>query len=122
MTKYIQMTKGDDRRADIIKKVLEKRLTWVQAHKMIGVTYRHFCRLKKRYKKNWLAGIINKNRGKPSNRRLKEETENEIRELVKKEEYTDFGPTFMTEKLKELHDIDVSSEKTRQLMIQEWTW
>ena len=43
-------------------------------------------------------------------------------ELVACEAYFGFRPTFMTEKLEELHQIKISRETTRQIMIESGVW
>jgi len=64
---------------------------------------------------------MSKKRGMPSNRRLNEVTKHLSIELIGTH-YRDFGPTLASEKLFERHDITLSVERTRQLMIESGCW
>jgi hypothetical protein len=63
-----------------------------------------------------LSGLVSKKRGKPYNLKLSEATRNRIIELMGTH-YSDFGPTLFCEKLGERHNLHLSSEGTRQLMM-----
>jgi hypothetical protein len=56
------------------------------------------------------------NKGKPSNRKIATTKVAEIEKMVRKK-YYDFGPTFATEKLMENHQIKISDETLRHLMV-----
>ena len=68
-----------------------------------------------------LAGLVSKKHGRASNRRLDETVRATVIELIGKH-YRDFGPTLANEKLSELHDIQVSVESTRPMMMQAGYW
>ena len=73
---------------------------------------RHIRRLKRAYLNYGAKGLINKKRGKTSNRKLP----NALKELsiaLISEHYSDFNPTFATEKLVEIHGLSVSRETVR---------
>ena len=61
-------------------------------------------------------GIISRKRGKPSNRGHKDAFRECVVALVR-EHYADFGPTLAMGYLAERHDITISHETLRQLMI-----
>lgn len=42
--------------------------------------------------------------------------------MIVREQYTDFKPTFSCEKLREMHDINVSNETLRKWMIEAELW
>jgi transposase InsO family protein len=75
-------------------------------------------RIWKRYKQIGPTGIISLRKGKPNCRQLPAETREKIMNLIR-EHYSDYGPTLAAEKLKEKHDIMVSKEMVRRLMIRE---
>jgi len=65
--------------------------------------------------------LIHGNRGKVSNRKIRDEVKLRALSLVC-EFYYDFGPTFAAEKLLETHSINISSETLRQWMISDGIW
>ena len=82
---------------------------------------RQIKRIVRRYRTEGLPGLMSKQRGIPSNRRLNEMTRRLSIELIGTH-YRDFGPTLASEKLFERHDITLSVECTRQLMIESGFW
>ena len=68
-----------------------------------------------------LKSIVSKHRGKQSNNQLKDEVKKKVLKLIK-ERYPDFGPTFAHEKLTEQHELNLSVESTRQIMMQAGIW
>ena len=78
-------------------------------------------RLTKRYQACGLAALISKKRGCTSNRRLDAATRTTTVELIGTY-YRDFGPTLAQEKLAELHNLHLSVESTRQIMIGAGYW
>jgi hypothetical protein len=73
------------------------------------------------YQEQGAAGLVNKSRGKPSHNQLSEEVRRQTLDLIL-ERYRDFGPTLATEKLVELHGIEISDESVRKMMITEGLW
>jgi hypothetical protein len=66
-------------------------------------------------------GLISKKRGKPSNHQLPVNTKRRALKLIRSR-YSDFGPTLACEKLLELHDLRLSVETVRRLMIEGGLW
>ena len=89
-------------RLDYIKMFLEKRATQKEISKNLGISVRQVQRLVKAYRNDNYKGIISKKRSKISNNKISIEYKREILELIIKD-YSDFGPTLATEKLKERH-------------------
>jgi hypothetical protein len=83
----------------------------------LSITARHLRRLEKRFRKGGLPGLVHLNRGKRSNRKIPEEQKATILTLLHST-YTDFGPTFASEKLKEDHDLDYDPKTIRSIMIE----
>lgn len=118
----IKITMKESDRYDIIKKLIEGRIFEEDARKMMGLkSVRQVRRIKKRVKKEGLAGIVHRSRGKPSNRKLNEQFTQKIMSMVKTK-YYDFKPGFAAEKLWENHQIRISGESLRKLMIIEGLW
>jgi len=87
----------------------------------LGLSVRQVRRLKKRYKREGTKGLIHKNRGRVSNRRVPSEETNRAIEIIKKC-YWDFGPTFALEKLKKHHQATFGRETLRKAMIEAEIW
>ena len=99
----------------------EHKISQQEAAKQMEVTPRQVRRMVKRYQLTGLDGLISKKRGMASNRRLKDATCRIATTLIGTH-YRDFGPTLAHEKLAEHHDIRLSVESTRQLMIKAGYW
>lgn len=117
----ITMTPKELSRYEIIKRLLNKEINGTEAAKQTGLSVRQIKRIKAKVKRYGAKGIIHANRGRLSNRKISEKKIKEIENIVKAR-YPDFGPTFAAEKLEEKHQIKLSSEKLRQLMIDWDLW
>ena len=62
------------RRVHVLHHALEKQLTQGQAGEALGLTARHIRRLLQRVRGEGDAGLVHRGRGKPSNRRMPEQT------------------------------------------------
>jgi len=87
----------------------------------MNLTTRQVRRLARKYRQHGACALIHGNRGKASNRKIREEVKQQALALVR-QHYPDFGPTFASEKLSEEHSISVSSETLRQWMIADGLW
>lgn len=117
----IMLSQEELKRLHVVKKVLEKKVKQREAAEILGVSTRQIRRLTKRIKREGDAGIVHKSRGKPSNRKIPEETKKMIKELYRKE-YGDFGPTLAAEKLLERHKLRISDETLRLWLIESGDW
>jgi hypothetical protein len=100
----VTMSADEIDRGDLIRRVLEKRLTQTKAAEALGLGVRQVKRLCRAFKGDGLAGLASKKRGQPSNRRLTAELRARAVGLVL-ERYHDFGPKLAHEKLLELHNV-----------------
>jgi len=108
-------------RLEVVQKILSKQLSQIEAAKQLKLTTRQVRNLGRKYKQNGAAGLVSKRRGKASNNQLSHELKASVIELIKTK-YSDFGPTFAHEKLTEQHQLELSVESTRQIMINEGIW
>lgn len=108
-------------RLKVVEKIRAKRLTQAQGAKELDLSTRQVIRLCQNYDKDGPKGLISKRRGKASNNRLNDELKDQIVQLIK-EKYSDFGPTLAHEQLVEAHQLEVSVETVRKLMIKEGIW
>ena len=110
----IAMSQKERQRFHLLKMALESKITLRQASRMMGVSYRHAKRLKKRLISEGARGLVHGNRGRPSARALHPELAKRIIELSRKT-YTTFNDTHFTEKLNEVEGITVSRDTVRRL-------
>jgi len=117
----VSMSTQELDRLTVIEWVIEKRLSQVEASKHLGVTPRHLRRMIERYRRDGAAGLVSKKRGKRGNRAYPDAVKNAVIALVR-QRYHDFGPTLITEKLDEKHDIQLSSETVRRWLREAGIW
>ena len=117
----LMMSTQEVERVTIIKQVVEKRLKQNAGAKLLKITARQLRRLIKAYRRDGTKGLLSKRRGKPSNNRHDKHVKLKTKKLVH-QHYHDFGPTFASEKLNELHQIGVNKETLRQWMIEWELW
>jgi transposase len=108
-------------RLEIIGRVIERRLTQLNAADQLGLSLRHVERLCRALRTDGAAGLVSRKRGRPSNRRLSAALRERALELVR-DRYSDFGPTLACEKLAELHGLGMSRETLRRWMIEVGLW
>jgi transposase len=116
------MTEKELNRVDVLSKVKDNRLNQRKAAEVLSISVRQLQRLYKEYLKEGPLALASKKRGKTSNNKLAESKRVSLFEIVRLKRYEGFGPTLMCEKLEELHDIRISRETTRQIMIESGVW
>jgi transposase len=119
--KYITMTNKENERLKVINNLLGGNINGTEASYKLGLTIRHIRRLKARVKKDGAVGIVHQGRGKESNNKLNKEKTATIVSLIKKY-YVDFKPTLANEQLLKKHNIKLSTETLRQIMIKNGIW
>jgi hypothetical protein len=115
------MSQKELNRVDVIRDVCEKRITQINAAKLLNLTRRQVQRLVNKYRIDGSSGLVSLRRGQPSNRRFSPEFKQKTLNIIK-DKYADFGPTFANEKLLEKHNIKLSSETLRHRMVDEGLW
>ncbi|HGK4737331.1 TPA: helix-turn-helix domain-containing protein, partial [Klebsiella quasipneumoniae] len=108
-------------RLKIIQDVVDRRLTTQMAAQRLGISDRQCRRLLSRYRESGPLGMANRRRGKPSNNQLPDGLARYALSIIR-ERYADFGPTLACEKLAELHDVHLSKETVRSLMVKAGFW
>lgn len=121
MDELLTMSKRELNRAEVMQRLKDKRLTQKEAAQILEVSVRQIKRLYRAYKKNGAAGLISGRRGKASNNQLDAQTVQQAIDLLH-ERYEDFGPTLAHEKLVEVHQLKLSDESVRKIMIVEGLW
>jgi len=115
------MTEADSLKESTLRKLIAKTINGTQAAEILQLSVRQVKRLKKRFVKKGIKGILHKNRGKASNHSVPESKRKEIIKIIKTS-YPDFGPTLACEKLTELHNISLSAQTIRTLMVDNDLW
>lgn len=105
----------------VIDRVAKGEISQTAAAKMLQLSDRQVRTKVKEYRLNGPAGLVHKNKGRPSKRRWNLKDEAFAISLLKSE-WSDFGPTFASEKLLELHGIKVSPETLRRAMVKARVW
>ena len=114
----ITMTNQEAERLTIINNLIAKKINGTDASKQLNLSVRQTKRLKAEVIKNGTQGIIHKLRGKVSHNKIEKKLKRKVKKIIKKN-YSDFGPTLATEKLMEIHKINLGVTTIRNLMIEE---
>lgn len=120
MNGVITMRHKDLERIKVMQRLATKQITQSEAGKLLHITDRQIRKLLKRHKLFGDKGVISRKLGK-TNRCLPEHIKDKALKLIA-ETYSDFGPTLAAEKLKNNHNITLSVETVRQLMISRNMW
>ena len=121
MKEIISMSIKETERIKVMDNLIGKRIKQKHAAKQLVISVRQVQRMLKRYKREGVAGLTHKSRGRSSNRAFSTDQKERITSLIKKD-YSDFGPTFASEKLFDRNGIAVSKETVRKLMIEKRLW
>ncbi len=116
-----RMSMDEARRSQVLGLLDAGSINQTEAARRLGISPRQVRRITRRYQTAGLPGLISRKRGVPSNRRLDEGVRLDALRIIG-ERYRDFGPTLACEKLVEQHQILLSVESTRQLMIAVGYW
>jgi transposase len=117
----IRMSSKERKRLGIMARIDAGEIRLKDASNILGLSYRHIKRIRARYRQHGDAGLVHRNRGRPSNHKHPDE----IKDMVKRlyvENYNDFGPVLFSEKLSENHRIKVDHETIRRWLISEGLW
>lgn len=109
------MSQSELIRLQILRRVVERRMTQAAAAHSLGLSYRQVKRLVARFRRQGASGLVSGKRGKQSNRRLPAIYTDHLLELVR-ESYSDFRPTLSREKLLERHGLLIGRETLHGLM------
>lgn len=121
MDELLQMSNREITRLEAMQRIKDKRLTQKEAARLLDLSVRQIKRLYRGYKAEGARGLVSQRRGKPSNHQLDRETQQKAIDLIYAH-YRDFGPTLAHEKLTEKHQLRISRESVRRIMIEEGVW
>jgi hypothetical protein len=109
-------------RLALMQDVDSKNLTLREAAVKMGLSLRQTKRIRQSYQMNGAVGLISKRRGKVSPNRTDPSVKMDVINILSLNQYSGFGPTFASEKLKEHHGISLSNETVRQWMMEGGLW
>ena len=100
---------------DVILKAIAKKITWMAAAEIAGVSDRTMRRIKQRYEEYGYDGLFDQRRGKRSIHRIPLETAGQVLALYQ-EKYFDFSVLHFHEKLREEHAMKLSYSWVKQAL------
>src|SRR3954470_5787868 len=100
---------------DVILKAMAKKLSWIEAAEIAGMSVRNMQRMRQRYEEDGYNGLFDQRRGKRSIHRVKMETVEKVLALYP-EKYGDFNVRHFHEKLREVEGIELSYTWVKQAL------
>ena len=110
------------KRAHILDKIIEWRISQIQAWIELWIKERQIRNLLKVYRSNWEGWLIHWLTWKPWNHHIKKEDKKVIKDVVKLNDFKWCKPIFITEKLESEYWVKVSKETVRWVMTEEKVW
>lgn len=121
MTELLTMSKKELNRLPVIEAVINRKMTQSEAATRLSISDRQIRRLAKIFIKLGPAGLIHRLRGQPGNHHFPQKLKDQAINLVR-DKYSDFGPTFASEKLEEIDGIRIDHNLLRKEMIMAGLW
>ena len=100
---------------DVILKAMAKKLTWIEAAEIAGMSVRNMQRMRQRYIDFGYNGLADHRRGKTSYHRIPMVTAERVLALYR-ESYFDLNVRHFHEKLREEHRIEISYSWVKQAL------
>lgn len=100
---------------EVILRAAAKKITWIQAAEILGVSPRHMRRWKEKYEQFGFHALFDGRRGKTSPRRVPSATLEEVLRLYR-EQYFDLNVSHFHEKLTREHGFTVSYTWTKGVL------
>jgi transposase len=116
---HLLMSEKERLRKAVFEMVKQGCLTLVKASKQVKLSYRQTIRLYKEYKRDGDKALVNKHRGRKSNRKHPD-----VEKIIihYKEKYEGFGPTLAAEYLDEEDNLKIDHETLRRLLLSKGLW
>ena len=109
-------------RISVLGQVGEGSLTAAAGAERLGVTRRHFRRMRRRFEAEGDAAAVHGLRGRPSNRSLPAGIRERAMAVAREPLYRDFGPTLLAEHLERSFGVEVSVETLGRWMLGDGLW
>jgi len=111
----IIMSREEAKRVRIMEHVVGGRITLKAAMDFLGVCYRQAKRIKGRYLKHGIAGLVHGNRGRVPANAYGDEMKYKVVELHQ-QKYFDSNDTHFTELIAEREGLDIGRESVRKIL------
>ena len=121
MEEELWMGATERRRLIEVRKWMDGKQSASEGAERLGLTVRAFRYLAARVEDRGDGAVIHGNKGKKSNRRLKEEWDGLLKEEVEGR-LAGVGPTLVAESMERLHGIHMSADTVRRRMISLGAW
>src|SRR5580692_6927048 len=92
---------------EVILRAMAKKINWLQAAEIIGISDRQMRRWRERYQEYGYDGLLDRRRGRPSEKRIAVALVEQVLGLYR-ERYFDLNVRHFQEKLVDEHGIDLS--------------
>src|ERR1700719_1025641 len=119
-TERIALSQRERDRLRVLHEVKRKQITQIEAARRLKISDRHVRRLLVGLRKLGDRAVLHGLRGRPSNRKLAAQFEQQILTRVR-QRYADFGPTLAAEHLAQ-EGLAVSRETLRKWMVKASLW
>jgi len=100
---------------DVILKAMAKKLSWIEAAEIAGMSVRNMQRMRQRYVEHGYTGLFDQRRGKRSIHRIAMETAERVLALYR-DKYSDCNVRHFHEKLSEEEGIGISYSWVKQAL------
>ncbi len=100
---------------EVILRAMAKKITWWHAAEIIGISDRSMRRWRERYEQHGYDGLIDRRRGRPSQKRVPLAQVEQVLGLYR-EQYFDLNVRHFHEKLVEQHGIELSYTWVKQAL------
>ena len=108
------MSRKEVPRAGLVQAALAGRISNREGARALRLSIRQFQRLKRRVRDGGATALRHQGRGQPSGRRLSAAVSLRVQALLQ-DRYAGFNDTHATEKLREVHGLEISRESVRRL-------
>ena len=116
------LTPADRERLEVIHSCIKGIISNAEAAARLGLKKRQVQNLKRAVMEYGESGIVHAGRGKPSNRRIGEDTRSAVVAFFSHTKHHDFKPTFAQEQLHKRGIAHISHETVRRIMIEAGLW
>lgn len=117
----ILMSGKERKRLEVCSRVRRGEMKLKDASELMGLSYRQTKRVWSRYQQEGDRGLVNRSRGKPSNRQASTEMKERVLELYR-EQYSDYGPTLAAECLAKEDGVQVRVTTLRRWLVAAGLW
>lgn len=108
----VTFTMQDMKRYSVVKAVMDRKMTTSEGAAALGLSVRQLKRIKKRVRRNGMAGIRHGNCGRPPAHAFPETFKKRVTKVVKRR-YMDFNFSHLSEMLEEEEQIRINRETLR---------